>query len=95
MNTAIRTDTMGRPRNLDQVKLNPMPQIMLNVPLEKMALFMETPAGLGLDDVQLVSEIPEWHEKIVEERKQAYFSGNASVSTWEDFEKELDNDGIE
>jgi hypothetical protein len=94
MNTAIRTKSIRRPCNPGKIKLNPMPQITLNVPLEKMALFMEMAAGLGLDDIQLISEIPEWHKKILHERKQAYFSGNASLMNWEDFEKELDNDGI-
>ncbi len=68
-----------------------MPQITLNIPEDKLLLFKEVTDALGLESSEIVlsKTSPEWHKIILKERFEKYQSGQSKLSTWEDFEKEI------
>lgn len=46
--------------------------------------------GLESKELNLISESPEWHQKVLNERMEKFQSGHSKLRIWEDFEKDLD-----
>ena len=69
-----------------------MPEITLNIPSEKLQLLKEVSEAMGLEstELNLISESPEWHQKVLNERLEKFQSGHSKLRIWEDFEKDLD-----
>lgn len=47
--------------------------------------------GILKKDIILGDESPDWHKNILNERMERYQAGKTSTSSWDDFEKELNN----
>lgn len=71
-----------------------MPEITLNIPSEKLQLLKEVSEAMGLEskELNLISESPEWHQKVLNERMEKFQSGHSKLRIWEDFEKDLDEE---
>ena len=71
-----------------------MPQITLDVPQENLALLLELTDAIGIlkKDLIISDGSPDWHKNILKERMEKYKDGKTGVTSWEDFEKELNDE---
>ncbi len=71
-----------------------MPQITLDIPQQNLALLLEITDAMGIlkEDIIISDGSPEWHKNILNERMEKYKRGEMTTTSWENFEKELNND---
>jgi hypothetical protein len=69
-----------------------MAHITLDIPSGNIPLLMEIAAAMGLETEHMISknESPEWHKNVLNERSGKYNSGKTNLTSWDDFEKEID-----
>ncbi len=71
-----------------------MPQITLDIPQQNLALLLEITDAMGIlkEDIIISDGSPDWHNNILNERMEKYKRGEMTTTSWENFEKELNND---
>ena len=71
-----------------------MAQITLDIPSENIPLLMEVATAMGLETEHIVSkdDSPEWHQYILRERLEKYHSGKTNLVSWEETEKQMDEE---
>lgn len=69
----------------------------MTIPEQNIPLLLEVTQAMGIDKESIVikDSILDWHKQILQERMEEYKSGNAEISSWEDFKKELDKEDEE
>ena len=69
-----------------------MPKVTIDVADDKMNLLFEVTDLLEIDKSSLrFEDVPDWHKQVLNERLEEYKAGESSMTSWEDFSKELDN----
>jgi hypothetical protein len=75
------------------VKVHTMPKVTIDVADDKVKLLLEVTDLLEIDKSSFEFEdAPGWHKQVLNERLEEYKSGKATLTSWEDFKKELDNE---
>lgn len=70
-----------------------MPKITLDIPEENLALFMEITDAIGIGKEKIVVDaVPEWNRHVLNERKESYDAGKTSLTSWNEFERQLDKE---
>ncbi len=71
-----------------------MPKVTIDVADDKMNLLFEVTDLLEIDKNNFhFEDVPDWHKQILNERLDEYKAGKSSLTSWEDFRQELDNEG--
>ncbi len=70
-----------------------MPKVTIDVADDKLNLLLEVANLLEIDKGNFQFEdVPDWHKQILNERMEEYRAGKSSLTSWEDFSQELDNE---
>ena len=70
-----------------------MPKVTIDVANDKLNLLFEVTDLLEIDKSSFQFEdVPDWHKQVLNERLEEYKAGKFSMTSWEDFSKELDNE---
>ena len=70
-----------------------MPKVTIDVADDKMNLLFEVTDLLEIDKSSFQFEdVPDWHKQVLNERFEECKAGNSSMTSWEDFSQELDNE---
>lgn len=99
MNTAIAATGFNKVAQYHNLNSNVMPRKMLSIPPEIMSRFIKSIQSIEAklqdnNQVKCQLELPEWQKQMLLERTKEIVSGKATFTRWEDFEKELENDGM-
>ncbi len=68
-----------------------MPQVILDIPQENIPLLLEVAEAMGIDihNITVKDKSPDWHQQILNERLENYKAGKTKVTSWDEFEREL------
>ena len=70
-----------------------MPKVTIDVADDKLNLLFEVTDLLEIDKSSFRFEkVPDWHKQVLNERLEEYKAGKSSMTSWEDFSRELDNE---
>ena len=70
-----------------------MPKVTIDVADDKLNLLFEVTDLLEIDKSSFQFEdLPDWHKQVLNERFEEYKAGKSSMTSWEDFSQELDNE---
>lgn len=70
-----------------------MPKVTIDVADDKLNLLFEVTDLLEIDKNSFrFEDVPDWHKQVLNERMEEYKAGKSSMTSWEDFSKELDNE---
>lgn len=70
-----------------------MPKVTIDVADDKLNLLFEVTDLLEIDKSSFQFEdVPDWHKQVLNERFEEYKAGKSSMTSWEDFSQELDNE---
>ena len=70
-----------------------MPKVTIDVADDKLNLLFKVTDLLEIDKGSFrFEDVPDWHKQVLNERLEEYKAGKSSMTSWEDFSQELDND---
>ena len=70
-----------------------MPKVTIDLAYDKLNLLFEVTDLLEIDKSSFQFEdVPDWHKQVLNERFEEYKAGKSSMTSWEDFSQELDNE---
>ena len=70
-----------------------MPKVTIDVADDKMNLLFELTDLLEIDKSSFrFEDVPDWHKQVLNERLEESKAGKSTMTSWEDFSKELDNE---
>ena len=70
-----------------------MPKVTIDVADDKLNLLFKVTDLLEIDKSSFrFEDVPDWHKQVLNERLEEYKAGKSSMTSWEDFSQELDNE---